>query len=189
MRAARCRPAALGAGLAVAVALAGCSVDQARVPECPSGPDADVSTLTLMAQAVPDAALVPCIDAYAAGWSFEGAEIEDGRGRFWLESDRAGNRALQVILEARCDTSGAVEVPSDEEGARRFEEVQDLEAGYRGRRAYLLPGGCVTYRFEFSEGRPSTLLNEASLMLTFVSRDELRERIRDDTDGLVDDGP
>ncbi|MGH3173593.1 MAG: hypothetical protein ACRDPF_06970, partial [Streptosporangiaceae bacterium] len=88
----------------------------ASAPSCGTG-----HSMILSAQAVPSAAMLPCIAALPAGWSIGGADISDGHTRLWLDSDRAGPRAITVTLTATCDTSGAHQIPSDQPGTRRFE--------------------------------------------------------------------
>jgi hypothetical protein len=110
------------------------------------------------------------------------ADAERGRARFTLSSDRAGSRALQVSLTPRCDTSGATEIPSDEKGTRRFERIEEVTPGFVGTRYYTFAGGCVAYRFEFEEERRA-LANEASLALSFISRDTLDATLRKDSGG------
>ena len=48
--------------------------------------------------------------------------------------------------------SDADSVPSDED-ARRYERPEQFEPSFRSTRYYLFPGGCVTYRFAFKDGR------------------------------------
>ena len=57
----------------------------ARAPACDTG-----HSTILSAQAVPSAALLPCITALPSGWSIGGADIVSGKVSFWLDSDRAG---------------------------------------------------------------------------------------------------
>ncbi len=137
----------------------------------------NTETLVLMAQSVPTASLVPCIEAMPAGWSFETIDVRNGRAFFALDSDRAGDRAVRVTLLPACDVSGATEIVTDEPGTRRYERVESVLREYRGVRAYQFPGGCVTYRFDFSR-RGLALVNEVSLALGFVSRDEVARRAR-----------
>ena len=54
-------------------------------PACGTG-----HSMILSAQAVPSAALLPCIAALPSGWSIGGADIASGKASFWLDSDRAG---------------------------------------------------------------------------------------------------
>jgi hypothetical protein len=66
----------------------------------------------------------------APGWQAGGADISSGKARLWLDSDRAGPRAVAITLTATCDTSGAEQVPPDQSGTRRFERPLSL-AGQR----------------------------------------------------------
>ncbi len=86
--------------------------------------------MILTAQAVPTAALLPCIAALPPGWQAGGADISSGKARLWLDSDRAGPRAVAITLTATCDTSGAEQVPPGQSGTRRFERPLSL-AGQR----------------------------------------------------------
>ena len=136
--------------------------------------DRNASSLILMAQAVPSAAYVPCISEFPAGWSYGGERLRNGRPEFWLDSDRAGFRAVTVTLTRSCDTSDAVEVPIEtgEPQMERYEEPDSLLPAISGRRYYVFPGGCVTYGFAFLHGATFAQVVEASEALTFISRAE-----------------
>ncbi|HYT80961.1 MAG TPA: hypothetical protein VEQ37_17225 [Actinomycetota bacterium] len=127
-----------------------------------------------MAQAVPSAAYAPCISDFPVGWSFGGERIRNGRSEFWMDSDRAGFRALTVLLTPGCDVSKAVRVPPEvgEPQMKRYEEPTVLPPTYSGNRYYVFPGGCVTYRFSFVHGATFSQAFEASDALTFVARAE-----------------
>jgi hypothetical protein len=154
-------------------------------PDCRSD---DPDTLVLMAQAVPTAELVPCLGTLPAGWEFEALEVSQDRARIVLDSDRGGDHALTVTLASSCGLGEAKRVPSDEAGARRFERIRKLRP-YSGMRHYQFRGGCGTYDFEFHNERSSTLLNEASLMVNFVSREDLRQRVVEQSEGVITDAP
>ena len=117
-------------------------------------PTCRAQTVTvLMAQAVPTATAVPCIEALPTGLSFATAIAHNGEARFWLDSDRAGARAVTVTLTGSCDTSSARPVPTDETGTERFDSDPAASGGGSGPdRFYRLPGGCVTY--DYSVRRP-----------------------------------
>jgi len=178
--------AALGAAL-LAVLATGCSgvapgatgFGGGRSPQCSSRGFAGSNTVVLMAQAVPSATQLPCIRLLPAGWTFGGADVARGVGRFWLNNDRAGLRSVQVSLTAGCDVSGLRPVPSDEEGTDRYERIQSLQGGYAGERLYVFPGGCATYRFRLAGPLRAAPLNEASLALGFVSRAALRATVNE----------
>ena len=129
-------------------------------------PTCRAQTVTvLMAQAVPTATAVPCIEALPTGLSFASAIAHNGEARFWLDSDRAGDRAVTVTLTGSCDTSSARPVPTDETGTERFDNDPAASSGGSGPdRFYRLPGGCVTYDYSAPPGpirsspRPRTAL-------------------------------
>jgi hypothetical protein len=176
----RRRVSLAAAALVLACAPAACGTDSRSTPMCSL--DANFNALVLEAQAVPKADRVPCIRALPAGWSVLNVDIERGRAEFALSSDRAGSRALQVTFSSRCDTSGATEIPSDEKGTRRFERIEVVTPGFTGTRYYRFAGGCAAYRFEFEEeGR--ALANEATLAVSFISRDTLAAKLREESNG------
>ena len=103
-------------------------------PACGTG-----HSMILAAQAVPSAALVPCVAALPPGWRVGGTDIASGHASFWLDSDRAGVRAVTVTLSATCDVSGARQIRSDQPGTRRFERRLSLRPQFSGLRLLHLP--------------------------------------------------
>jgi tRNA A-37 threonylcarbamoyl transferase component Bud32 len=150
-----------------------------NAPRCGTG-----HSMILSAQAVPSAALLPCIAALPSGWSIGGADIASGHARFWLDSDRVGPGAITVTLTASCDTSGAQQIPSDQPGMRRFERPLSLAPRFSDLRFYTFPGGCVTYRFSFAPGASPVLAGAADSALSFEPRSALVEFVRR-TEGLA----
>jgi tRNA A-37 threonylcarbamoyl transferase component Bud32 len=151
----------------------------AKPPDCGTG-----SSMILSAQAVPSAALLPCIAALPSGWQVMGARIASGQARLWLDSDRAGPQAVTITLAATCDTSGAVQIPSDKPGTRRFERTLSLAPEFSGFRFYTFPGGCITYRYHFLRGAPPVLAVVADSAVAFWPRSTLVRHVRH-TEGLV----
>ena len=151
----------------------------AYAPACGTG-----HSVILSAQAVPSAALLPCVAALPSGWSIGGADIASGTSSFWLDSDRAGPRAITVTLTAACDTTGAQQIPSDQPGARRFERPLSLVPQFSSLRFYTFPGGCVTYRFSFTSGASPVLGDAAGSALSFQPRPTLVDFVRR-TEGLA----
>jgi hypothetical protein len=148
--------------------LAGCGRSQEAGCE---GEGAEI--LFLAAQGIPTAEYVPCIVHFPVGWTFGGSEAKAGLFRFWLDSDRAGAQAVEVILERTCDTRGAVEVPSPPGvpgEIQRFEKPLSLRPRFALDRFDVFPGGCVTYRFDFVTGAPPALVFEVNEALRFVPR-------------------
>jgi hypothetical protein len=144
----------------------------------------NTNALILMAQAVPSATLVPCIAEFPAGWSYNGSRIRSSSAQFWLDSDRAGFRALEVGLTKSCDVSNAIEVTTGAgvaAGVRVYEEPISLPPTFQANRYLLFSGGCVTNRFRFTTGASATLALEAQQALSFVSRSVLVEQTKEET--------
>ena len=139
------------------------------------------NALILEAQSVPTASMLPCIEALPAGWSFSGLDVVDDRSRIFLDSDRAGFRAVDITLAESCDVEGASEVQTDEPGTRRFERVFPRKDLFAGVRYYVYDGGCTTYEFELTgEGRAG-LTAEAAVAMSFFSREELEDELFEET--------
>jgi tRNA A-37 threonylcarbamoyl transferase component Bud32 len=148
-------------------------------PSCGTG-----HAITLSAQAVPSAALLPCINALPSGWHPDGADIASGHARFWLDSDLAGRAALTVTLTAACDTAGAQQIRSGQPGTQLFERQLSRAPRYSALRFYTFPGGCVTYQFSFAPGASPTLAGAAGSALSFESRSVPVDYVRR-TEGLA----
>ena len=180
-------------GLVLCLAAGGCvrpastELSQAREPACRYQGRQGTALVILMAQAVPTASQLPCVDLLPAGWSVGGIFVRNGRVRFSLDSDRVGTNAVRVVLEQFCTFGRVTRVPSDHPGTRRYQEVISIDPGrrYQGAIYYLFPGGCVTYRLDFRSDEQARPLGEVSLALGFVSRDALRQTLSDFTDGKV----
>jgi membrane-associated phospholipid phosphatase len=134
-------------------------------PRCGTG-----HSTILAAQAVPSAALVPCVAALPPGWSVGGADIASGHARFWLDSDQAGPQAVTITLSATCDTSGARQIPSHQPQTRRFERPLSLRPQFTELRFYTFPGGCATYRFHFARGASPLLAVQVDGAVAFMPR-------------------
>jgi hypothetical protein len=171
------RRVALAAGLVVSlVGAVGATVlllAPTRDLEILFQPACEAQTVTvLMAQTVPTATAVPCVAALPTGLSFAGATASNGQSRFWLDSDRAGDRAVTVTLTRDCDTSSARPVSTDEAGTDRFDD--DAAASRGGPdRFYRLAGGCVTYDYSDSARTDPELIAAVDEALGFLARDDL----------------
>ena len=112
------------------------------------------------------------------GWSADETYIDERGTEFTLDSTIAGNDAAHVALRENCDTSGHVPVPTDVVGAERFEFVESIESGFRGRRVYTFDGGCTTIDLAFDVDVSAALVSEVSIALGFVTRDEVNQWVR-----------
>jgi hypothetical protein len=157
------------------------------VPTCRYQGRQGTALVVLMAQAVPTASQLPCVELLPAGWSVSDIFVRNGRVRFTLDSDRVGTNAVRVVLEQFCSFGLVTRVPSDHPGTRRYQEVISIEPGrrYQGAIYYLFPGGCVTYRLDFRSDEQARPLTEVSLALGFVPRDAVRQTVSDYTHGRL----
>lgn len=157
---------------------------------CKEGDDATPSNgVVLMAQAVPTASWVPCLEGMPLGWHFSSMDVDRGSARFWLDSDRDGLHAIEVRLTGSCPTAGATEIPSDRPEMRRLERVSQVTPLYIGRRYYLFDGGCITVVFRLSGENRGEPLAVATQGLGAVPRDQLRAMVREDSDGRLELDP
>jgi hypothetical protein len=145
------------------------------------------SVMVLMAQSVPDATRVPCVASLPAGWSVGGLRIHRDEARFWLSSERVGHRSVEVRLTPpeECAVGDATEVPSDEQGAQRYERPASLPPNLRTTRYYVFSGGCVTYKFAIAGPDAATLVFEADGALAFQPRGPLVDKVRNDSDLIL----
>jgi hypothetical protein len=105
--------------LAVALVGSGCNSQLGRTePAC--GEDVITTAIIILAQSVRGAAYAPCINELKPGWEYEHLEARNGRARFWISSDRAGERFLEVTFEGSCDIGEAVETESDDPPIPRY---------------------------------------------------------------------
>lgn len=139
-------------------------------PSCGTG-----KVMIVMAQAVPTATSLPCVAALPAGWKVGGVRISRGEGRFWLDSDQAGEHAVDVTLrpQSACVLQGSHEVTSDEPGMRRFDQPTQLPPGLRATRIYVTDGGCVTYRFAFEGDTNASAIGVLDGALGFQAREDV----------------
>jgi hypothetical protein len=176
-----------------ALVLAGCArpldsvFSQANQPTCRWHERQGRPLVMLMAQAVPTASQLPCVELLPAGWLVSDVFVRNGRARFALDSDRVGARAVEVTLARTCAIGQVTRVPSDHPGTRRYQEIIAIEPGrrYQGAVYYLFQGGCVTYRLDFRSDEQARPLGEVNLALGFVTREAVRQELSDYTDGRV----
>ena len=153
---------------------------------CRNGEEAGPANgVVLMAQAVDTASWVPCLDTVPLGWHMSDVQIRDGAGRFWLDSDRDGVRAIEVALTPSCRTGNATEIPSDRSGVRRLEQVSEVSPGYRGARFYVFDGGCLTVRFKIAGDDRAEPLAVATEGIDLLHRTDVEQLVHEETDGRL----
>jgi hypothetical protein len=132
----------------------------------------------VMAQAVPSATLVPCLQLAPAGWSLSDVKAARGFTAIIFDTDRPYQEAaVEVQLLPACDLAGATEISSDQPGARRYLRIDRGAGPMRVVRTYTFAGGCVTERFLSPVGTPERLASDASSAFGFVTREQLAEEL------------
>ena len=127
----------------------------------------------LMAQAVPSATLVPCLQVAPPGWALNDVKAGSGFASIVFDIDRPQQvAAVTVELLPSCDLAGATEVSSEQPGARRYIRIDRAAAPDRVIRSYAFQGGCITERFTSADS-PEDLASQASTAFGFVTRDQL----------------
>ena len=91
----------------------------------------NLEPLWLMAQSVPSASLIPCLQFVSVDWKVAKVAVNNGRSVITLNHDRAGGEAMVVRLTAACDLAGATEVTSEQQGARRYLRVDATAPSFR----------------------------------------------------------
>lgn len=174
--------------LSAAAGITGCSVEVGSGDEAGAGCQSDgplnSPSLVLVAQAVPTASLLPCIQSIPRGWN-EKLTVANGRAEYAFSSHQDGERAFRVLLTRTCDISGASRVPSEVTGTRRYELPTRVTDGYAGRRFYVFSGGCVTYRFGLHGASRAQAVTEATSTVGWVSRQAVREMVDRHGDGRL----
>jgi len=134
-------------------------------PECGAS-----DVVVLMAQAVPTASEIPCLEAEPASVSDADVLVDRGDARFTM-TDNHGRQAVSVHLRnpSRC-TVGTTERVDRVGGAARLV------------RTVGTAGSCTTYELVADDPVKLDALDEA---LGTISRRELVAAVSDDTDGLV----
>ncbi len=153
---------------------------------CVVGDDGEPANgVVLMAQAVPTASWLPCLDAVPLGWHLSEVRIRDGSGRFFLDGDRDGIHAIEVRLTSSCDTRGATEIPSDRAGVRRLEKVVALSPEYVGTRFYVFDGGCLSVHFRLAGEDRAEPLAVATEGIDLVGRAGVEAQVHEETGGRL----
>jgi len=137
----------------------------------------------LEAQAVPTATQIPCFERLPVGWRYGESDVRSGRVRVWLDSDRAGDKAVELTLSGSCDISGATptELVDGPVGVQRYDRA--VAPGARQTVSYFrFRGGCVTYRLAFTPESAPSIYRQADRFLGFTPRGVYVKGVRKDED-------
>jgi len=151
---------------------------------------ADLEPLWLMAQSVPSASLVPCVPSLPAGWRFmtfseetRASAARNGWSIFTLRKYEVGS--LVVRLSATCDTTGAIQRPSDQPGAQRYERTDQGPSGQPATWYTVFPGGCVTAQLSWTSAADAGFATEARSILAFTTRQALQQALEQRSGGRL----
>jgi hypothetical protein len=147
----------------------------------------DLEPLWLMAQSVPSASRVPCVQLFPVGWEVTRVTVNNSRSVITVDHDRAGKGAVVVELTAAsaCDLAGAEKVTSELRGAQRYWRVDSYAPVFAATRFYVFSGGCVTARLTAPAGSRQQLITETSSAFGFTTRQELRRALSQRSDGRL----
>ncbi len=111
--------------------------------------------------------------------------VNDGRSVVTLNHDRAGPSAVVLRLTAACDPAGAVQAPSPAPGVRRYQRTGPRTGEFRATWYDLFPGGCLTYQLHSTSDVKGSFTADLPALLTFATRDALRQALRQRSDGRL----
>ncbi|HUJ67346.1 MAG TPA: hypothetical protein VLX59_17495 [Acidimicrobiales bacterium] len=155
--------------LATLVPLAsGCSLTSQPVPGCGA-----IQRLGLVAQSVPTAAYIPCLNPLPPGWRASGFQAASGHSQFSLRSNLAPSQPVQVRLEAACDVAGATATTPRGPGVSTYTKLRTISPRYSGTLIDVFPGGCVTYQFNFQRGPHIGLIENFESAVALFPRQQL----------------
>lgn len=157
------------ATVSVAAALTGCTSFSGTVPGC-----GDPLRLAIIAQSVPAASYVPCLNDLPQGWDASGFDPARGRTSFLLGSDRSPERPVTVELTATCWTGGAAPSPARAPGVLTYTRLYSVQPRFAGQLYDVFPGGCVTYTFDFVTGSQIALMEQFESAVRLYPRQQLR---------------
>lgn len=164
----------LVAGL-LATSVGACSIENALpLPDCAEG-----GSVILVVQSVPSAELVPCFEPLPAGWNADQIIVDQDGTVIRFDSDRAGDNAAIFHYAATCAIGEAVYVPSEHEGADRYEYIERVAPSFAAQRYYVFDGGCIWWEFDFDERATAALSIELGDRLVTRTRDVVNDSIRE----------
>lgn len=159
---------------AVAFVVSACGLSaETAAPGC-----ADVERLAAVAQSVPSAAYLPCLQALPPGWRVDRFDVRSGSSSLSLLSDRSAGRPVEVRLSETCDVRGASPAAPRAAGVRSYVRVRSVAPTYAGTRYDVFAGGCVASTFAFPRGPHIPLLEELSSSVGLLARRDLRVQVR-----------
>jgi hypothetical protein len=93
--------------------------------------------------------------------------------------------SLVVRLSATCDTTGAVQRPSDQPGAQRYERTGQGLSGRAATWYTVFSGGCVTEQLDWTSAADAGFATEARSILDFTTRQALQQALEQRSGGRL----
>jgi tRNA A-37 threonylcarbamoyl transferase component Bud32 len=149
----------------------------------------DLEPLWLMAQSVPSASRLPCVQFLPVGWSVAEVAVNDGRSVLTLDHDRAGDAAMVARLTAACAPAGAVEGPSPTSGVRHWQRTESTAGGFAATWYDQFPGGCITTRLHLTIDPNGEFAAQAPQVLGFTTRVALQQALSQRSGGRLELDP
>jgi hypothetical protein len=118
-----------------------CAARQNAQPICRSD-----SPTVLMAESVPSASLIPCVEALPGGWTFHAFDADDTGSTFSLQASDIGG-VVEVRFVASCDPTGQPEPMKGFPSAQEYRSV--LARGSTIVWTTTFPGGCSRTELTF----------------------------------------
>ena len=143
-----------------------CAPPENEQPTCRSEPPT-----VLMAESVPSASLIPCVDALPQGWTWHGFQANEMTSTFSLEQ-QDGDGLLEVQLLSSCDVSGDGERVEAFPTATVYRTVERRGAHVVWTSTF--PGGCSRVSLTFSAPQAQAEVDRLERAISFVPRDELQ---------------
>jgi hypothetical protein len=155
--------------LAAAAALTGCVALGDTVPAC-----GDPLRLAIIAQSVPSASYLPCIRDLPPGWNTSGFDPSEGGASFLLNSDRSPGQPVTVQFTVSCNIGGASPSSARAPGVLTYTRLTSISPRFAGRLYDVFPGGCISYRFDFTSGSQIALMEQFKGTVGLYPRQQLR---------------
>jgi hypothetical protein len=147
------------------LALVACTPPENAQPTCRPGPPT-----VLMAESVPSASLIPCVDALPRGWTWNGFRASESGSTFSLDQ-QDGDGLLEVEFVATCDVTGDGRSVTGFPGTTRYRSTE----GGGAMTVWLstFPGGCSRASLTFGAPADRTEIDRIARAISFVPREQL----------------
>jgi len=187
----------LALGVLLTLALTGCLTGCGKVyislgPDSPPqplscvvSPDRMSSLIVLMAQSVPMASQLPCLNSLPADWALGRYDVRDGHAQVLISYLPQENEQVTLDLVGSCDLNGAVESSNDQPGIRRYDRTIRSGSRYADERYFVYPDACTVLHFDLRGTGSEARANEIASVLRFTSRVELDRKVREFSGGRV----